>query len=137
MHRDGIYGIQAALGLVYLVAGSAKLAGADIMVEAFDVTGLGQSLRMAVGALEILGGLCLFVPRASVYAAMVLGCTIVGIVGATVGHMARVSVERAQPELPQVTVSSTYRASLQRNDYVTAARRFGLQTLREQFNISA
>jgi hypothetical protein len=51
--------------------------------------------------------------------------------------MARVGVERAQPELPQLTVSRTYRASVQRSDYVTEARRFGPRTLREQFNISA
>ncbi len=79
--------VQAVFGLIYLCAGSAKLLGADIMVEAFDATGLGQSLRVCVGVLEICGGLCLFVPRASIYAAVTLGCTIVGILGAAVGHL--------------------------------------------------
>ena len=88
MPLSGFYRVQAAFGLIYICAGSAKLLGADIMVEAFDVTGLGQSLRIVVGVLEIAGGLCLFVPRASIYAALVLGCTILGILGATLGHMA-------------------------------------------------
>jgi len=77
MPITGFSRVQTFLGLIYLCAGSAKLLGADIMVEAFDATGLGQSLRVAVGVLEICGGLCLFVPRASIYAAGVLGCTIV------------------------------------------------------------
>jgi uncharacterized membrane protein YphA (DoxX/SURF4 family) len=113
MQATGFYRVQAALGLIYVLAGAAKLAGADIMVEAFDVTGLGQSLRIAVGILEIGGGLCLFVPRASIYAAMVLGCTIVGVLGATIGHMARLGIDQPQFERPQFTVAKTYRASLQ------------------------
>jgi putative oxidoreductase len=108
MRAIGIYRVQAGLGLVYLCAGGAKLAGADLMVEAFDVTGLGQSLRIAVGVLEICGGLCLFVPRASIYGAMVLGCTILGILGATVGHMVRLGIA-PQPAFPQLTVSKSYR----------------------------
>jgi hypothetical protein len=106
MPITGIYRIQAVLGLIYLCAGSAKLLGADIMVEAFGVTVLGQSLRIAVGVLEICGGLCLFVPRASIYAAVVLGCTIVGILGAAVGHVALLGVEP-----PHLT--KTWRASVQ------------------------
>jgi DoxX-like family len=95
MPITGFYPIQSFLGLVYLCAGSAKLLGADIMVEAFDATGLGQSLRVAVGVLEICGGLCLFVPRASIYAAVVLGCTIVGILGAAVGHVVRLDDQQS------------------------------------------
>ena len=95
MSMTGFDRFQAFLGLIYLCAGSAKLFGADIMVEAFDATGLGQSLRVGVGVLEICGGLCLFVPRASIYAAVVLGCTIVGIIGAAVGHMVRLDAEQS------------------------------------------
>jgi uncharacterized membrane protein YphA (DoxX/SURF4 family) len=111
MAVTGIYRIQALLGLIYVCAGSAKLLGADIMVEAFDVTGLGQSLRVAVGLLEICGGLCLFVPRASVYAAVVLGCTIVGILGAAVGHVARLGLEQPGFDAPHLT--KTWRANVQ------------------------
>jgi uncharacterized membrane protein len=106
-----LHRVQACLGLIYVCAGSAKLFGADIMVEAFDVTGLGQSLRVAVGVLEICGGLCLFVPRASIYAAVVLGCTIVGILGAAVGHMARLGLEQQPFDAPYLTATKTRRAS--------------------------
>jgi uncharacterized membrane protein YphA (DoxX/SURF4 family) len=133
MPITGIYHIQAVLGLIYVCAGSAKLLGADIMVEAFDVTGLGQSLRVAVGLLEIGGGLCLFIPRASIYAAVVLGCTIIGILGAAVGHMARLGIEQPPFDAPQLT--NSWRADV-RGDDVTAklwhvpaalARRAGIE----------
>ena len=94
MPISGTYRVQAFLGLIYVCAGSAKLLGADIMVEAFGVTVLGHSLRIAVGVLEIGGGLCLFIPRAAIYAAVVLGCTIIGILGAAVGHVARLSIDQ-------------------------------------------
>ena len=113
MPVTGIYRIQAFLGLVYVCAGSAKLLGADLMVEAFDVTGLGQSLRVAVGLLEICGGLCLFIPRASIYAAVVLGCTIVGILGAALGHIAQQPFDARQ-------VTKTLRGDL-RDEGITAA----------------
>jgi uncharacterized membrane protein YphA (DoxX/SURF4 family) len=117
MPITGIYRVQAFLGLIYICAGSAKLLGADIMVEAFDVTGLGQSLRVAIGLLEIGGGLCLFIPRASIYAAVVLGCTIIGILGAAVGHMARLGIDQQPFDAPQLTHG--WRADV-RGDGVTA-----------------
>jgi uncharacterized membrane protein len=110
MALTGFYRVQAFLGLIYVCLGGAKLLGADIMVEAFDATGLGQSLRVVVGVLEICGGLCLFVPRASIYAAVVLGCTIVGILGAAVGHVAHLSDE--QPfDAHRLTITKTWHAS--------------------------
>lgn len=120
MPLSGFYRVQAALGLIYICAGSAKLLGADIMVEAFDVTGLGQSLRIAVGILEIGGGLCLLLPRASIYAAMVLGCTMLGILGATVGHMARLEVERQPFRGPDPIATKTWRAAVHQHGVATA-----------------
>ena len=116
MPITGLYRVQAFLGLIYLCAGSAKLLGADIMVEAFDASGFGQSLRVAVGALEICGGLCLFVPRASIYAAVVLGCTIVGILGAAVGHVARQSDEQSF-DAPRLTAIQTPRPDVHGNQF--------------------
>jgi len=110
MPITGVYRVQAAFGLIYICAGAAKLLGADIMVEAFGVTALGQSLRIAVGLLEVCGGLCLFIPRASIYAAVVLGCTIVGIAGAAFGHMARIDIDQQPFAAPQVT--SSWRAEI-------------------------
>ncbi len=120
MALSAFYRVQAALGLIYIGLGSAKLLGADIMVEAFDVTGLGQSLRIAVGILEIGGGLCLLVPRASIYAAMVLGCTMLGILGATVGHMARLEVEQQAFGGPDVSATKTWHAGVHRRGVTTA-----------------
>ena len=111
--------VQAFLGLIYLCAGSAKLLGAEIMVEAFDATGLGVSLRVAVGVLEICGGLCLFIPRASIYAAVVLGCTMVGILGAAIGHVTQLGEEQAF-DAPHLTASKTWRPSKQENDFAGA-----------------
>ena len=117
MPISGFYRVQAFLGLIYICAGSAKLLGADIMVEAFGVTALGQSLRVAVGLLEICGGLCLFIPRASIYTAVVLGCTIIGILGAAVGHMARLGIDQQRIDAPQLT--NSWRANV-RGGEVTA-----------------
>jgi DoxX-like family len=119
MPTTAFYGVQAFLGLIYLCAGSAKLLGAEIMVEAFDATGLGQSLRVGVGLLEICGGLCLFIPRASIYAAVVLGCTMVGILGAAVGHVARLGEEQAL-DAPHRTASKTWRPSIEENGFAGA-----------------
>ena len=107
MRSNAAYRVQAALGLIYVCAGGAKLLGAGIMVEAFDVVGLGQSLRIAVGLLEVCGGLLLLIPHAAIYAAAVLGCTIVGILVAMVGHTAMVT-----PEPQQIGRSLFIRASL-------------------------
>ena len=103
------------------------------MVEAFDVTGLGQSLRVAVGLLEICGGLCLFIPRASIYAAVVLGCTIVGILGAAVGHMSRLGIDQQPFDAPQLT--NSWRTDVRGDDFTAKlwhvptalARRAGIE----------
>jgi uncharacterized membrane protein YphA (DoxX/SURF4 family) len=135
MPISGFYRVQAVLGLIYVCAGSAKLLGADVMVEAFDVAGLGQSLRIAVGLLEICGGLCLFVPRASIYAAMVLGCTIVGILGATIGHMARLGVEQQPFDGPHLTATKIWRASVQEDGRATAVWRVPTEIARPRRGI--
>ena len=135
MQSKAFYRVQEALGLIYLCAGSAKLLGADVMVEAFDVTGLGQSLRIAVGLLEVAGGLCLFVPRATIYAAMVLGCTILGILGATVGHMAQLGVEQQPfagarlitPGILRTSIHDDSRAAAMWNVPNQIARRWGIE----------
>jgi hypothetical protein len=54
---------QALLVLVFLAAASAKLAGAEEMVEAFDTIGAGQWLRYVVGVIELVGAVGLLVPR--------------------------------------------------------------------------
>src|SRR5438132_7287935 len=88
MKRRAISRAQTLLGLLYVAAGSAKLLGAGLMVDAFAAIGLGDGIRLAVGAVEIVGGLCLFVPQVAALAGFVLVGSVVAVVGMTVGHMA-------------------------------------------------
>jgi hypothetical protein len=45
----------------------------------------------------------MFIPHAAIYAAVVLGLTIVGIMGAMVGHTAKLAPEPQQIERPLFT----------------------------------
>ena len=108
MKTTAVHRLQAVLGLLYIVAGGAKLAAADLMVEAFDLIGLGQRLRVVVGMVEIVGGLCLLIPSTSVYAGLVLACTIVAMLGATIGHVARASADRQSFDVPHLTTTRTW-----------------------------
>jgi len=114
MKTTSLYGMQVALGAVALAAGAATLAGTDIMVRQFDLIGLGQSFRLVVGAIELIAGLSLFVPRAGTVGALLLACLMVGTIGATIGHMATM---RTSP-LPadRLSVSQAYEASLRAGD---------------------
>src|SRR5689334_13153719 len=82
-----IYSVQAAMGLLAVAAGAAKLCGADMMVDAFDLPGLGASVRMTAGMVEVIGGLCLLLPRAGMMGATLVAAVVVGSAGLTLGHM--------------------------------------------------
>jgi uncharacterized membrane protein YphA (DoxX/SURF4 family) len=69
--------LQILLALVYLAAGSAKLAGAPMMVQVFEVIGFGQWFRIVTGSVEIVGALALLTPRFAGPAALWLGTTMV------------------------------------------------------------
>ena len=88
MNTIAIYTAQAAMGLLAVAAGTAKLCGADLMVDAFDLLGLGASIRMTAGMVEVIGGLCLLMPRAGAVGALMLAAVVVGTAGLTVGHIA-------------------------------------------------
>ncbi|WP_225801871.1 DoxX family protein [Streptomyces sp. NK15101] len=72
--------IQVLLVPFYLAAGSAKLAGAEQMVEFFDQIGAGQWLRYLTGTVEVLGALGLLVPRLTGAAALGLTVLMTGAV---------------------------------------------------------
>ncbi len=57
------------LGLLYLVAGVAKLAGAKPMAEQFDEFGLGPTTMRAVGAAEVAAAVGLQIASLRVFAA--------------------------------------------------------------------
>ena len=65
-----------AVGLavaLFLFAGIATLSGATTVVGDFQSWGLPGWARFAVGAIEVLGALALFVPSVSFFAALTLG----------------------------------------------------------------
>jgi uncharacterized membrane protein YphA (DoxX/SURF4 family) len=103
---------QVALGVLFVSAGAAKLAGVHIMIHQFDVIGLGPAARYVAGSLEIIAGLCLFSTRLAVYGAVLVSCITVGSVGATIGHAARVVIEAPPALAPQPAFSRTRQASL-------------------------
>jgi len=83
-----IWGLQISVALVVLAFGIAKVSGADIMVTLFDGLGFGSSLRLVIGTVEIVAGLCLLVPQAAVIGAALLVCLSFGVMGITVAQMA-------------------------------------------------
>jgi hypothetical protein len=88
MKTIAIYGLQAAMGVLAITAGAAKLAGAELMVDAFEVLGLGSSVRLMAGSIEVLGGLCLLLPRTGVAGALLLASVVVGSAGMTIAQVA-------------------------------------------------
>jgi putative oxidoreductase len=105
--KTAIYGLQAMVGMVALAAGAAKIAGADFMVQPFEAIGLGSTFRLVAGSAELLGGLCLLLPRGGVIGAFLMACVMVGVMGATVGHAV---TQGAQPATQQVFVAKTFQA---------------------------
>ncbi|MEV1068845.1 DoxX family protein [Streptomyces sp. NPDC050263] len=87
--------IQVLLVPFYLAAGSAKLVGAEQMIEFFDQIGAGHWLRYLTGTLEIIGALGLLVPRLTGLAALGLtglmtGAVITNLVAGTPSLLAMV-----------------------------------------------
>jgi len=74
----GLRILKVVLGIVFLGAATAKLAGASAMVAEFDVVGLGQWFRYAVALVELVGAVLLLVPRTALYGALVLAVACVG-----------------------------------------------------------
>ncbi|PJE95961.1 DoxX family protein [Streptomyces carminius] len=72
--------IQVLLVPFYLAAGSAKLAGAEKMIEFFDQIGAGHWLRYLTGTVEVIGALGLLVPRLTGLAALGLTGLMTGAV---------------------------------------------------------
>lgn len=87
--------IQVLLVPFYLAAGSAKLAGAEKMIEFFDQIGAGHWLRYLTGTCEVVGALGLLVPRLAGPAALGLtglmtGAVITNLVAGTPSALALV-----------------------------------------------
>ncbi len=66
------------LGGMFIVAGGAKLMGEHSQVEHFALWGYPIWFLYLTGVIEVVGGLCLFIPKAQFYGIVVLSITMVG-----------------------------------------------------------
>jgi putative oxidoreductase len=64
--------LRILMASLFLFASFMKLSGKPDMVAEFDTIGLGQWFRYLTGLLEIVGGIGILIPFASVFAALLL-----------------------------------------------------------------
>ena len=76
----GLILIRVILAFTFFAAGSAKLAGVDMMVATYDTIGVGQWFRYLTGIIEISSAVLLFAPGKQAYGAALLVCTMIGAV---------------------------------------------------------
>jgi uncharacterized membrane protein YphA (DoxX/SURF4 family) len=98
-----IYAAQILLGLIAIAAGYAKLSGAGLVVQQFQLLGIGQVFLTIAGTVEIGAGVCLLLPRGGILGAVLLAGVMVGALGITLGHVASAV---AQP-VPAAALTST------------------------------
>lgn len=67
--------LQVLLALAFLADAGAKLASVPMLVEEFNLIGLGQWLRYAAAIVEIIGAIALLTPRFAAYGALWLAIT--------------------------------------------------------------
>ena len=71
-------GLWVVLGVMFIIAGGAKLMGEHSQVEHFQQWGYPIWFLYVTGLIEVGGGLCLFIPKAQFYGIVVLSITMVG-----------------------------------------------------------
>jgi uncharacterized membrane protein YphA (DoxX/SURF4 family) len=72
--------LRLSAGVLFLTVGIEKLETESYWVKLFAEIGLGNWFRYLTGALQILGGLLLLVPRTTRAGAFLAGCTMAGAV---------------------------------------------------------
>jgi len=92
-----IYAAQILLGAIAIAAGAAKLSGTGLLVQQFQMLGLGQVFLTIAGTVEIGAGLCLLLPRGGIVGAVLLAGVMIGALGVTVGHVASAVAQRSRP----------------------------------------
>ena len=90
----GLWFLQAASAAIFVMAGVAKLRGADSMVQVFAAVGLGQWLRYFTGVLEVVGAVALLAPAFAGVGALWLTAV---MVGAVIAHLAVLGGNPAVP----------------------------------------
>lgn len=76
----GLVLIRVILALAFFAAGSAKLAGVEMMVATYEAIGVGQWLRFLTGIIEVSSAVLLFTPGKQAWGAALLVCTMIGAV---------------------------------------------------------
>jgi uncharacterized membrane protein len=89
MKGFAVAGLQLTLALIVAGAGSAMILGADVTVRAFDNLNLGATPRMLIGAVEMLAGMCLLLPRSAMIGSAVLIALCASVSGAIIADAAR------------------------------------------------
>jgi uncharacterized membrane protein YphA (DoxX/SURF4 family) len=82
------------LGLFFVMAGGAKLLGQEAQIDSFFRWGYPLWFLYLIGAIELMGGICLLIPQIRFFAVLVLGITMVGafMTHLLAGEMAAVPV---------------------------------------------
>ena len=70
--------LWVVLGVMFIMAGGAKLMGNHSQVEHFSQWGYPLWFLYLTGMIEVGGGICLFIPKAQFYGIVVLSMTMVG-----------------------------------------------------------
>lgn len=68
----GAWVLQVLLGLEFLLAGQAKFTASELWASNFEKWGYPDNLSYVIGALEVLGGVLLFIPKLASHAASML-----------------------------------------------------------------
>lgn len=76
--------LEIGLAVLFIVAGTVKLAGHPFMVALFTDLGFGQWLRYVTGLVELTGGLSLLRGRRQYLAALALAVIMVGATDASI-----------------------------------------------------
>ncbi|MFN2350286.1 MAG: DoxX family protein [Thioalkalivibrio sp.] len=78
--------VSWVLALIFLLSGGAKLVGLEFEIEAFTRWGYPLWFMYLAGALEVIGGIALLVPRVSALASAGLAAFMIGAVATHVVH---------------------------------------------------
>ena len=76
----GLILTRVILALAFVAAGSAKLAGVEMMVTTYETIGVGQWFRYLTGIIEVGSAVLLFTPGKQAWGAALLVCTMIGAV---------------------------------------------------------
>ena len=76
----GLILIRVILALAFFAAGSAKLAGVEMMVATYETIGVGQWFRYLTGIIEVGSAVLLCTPGKQAWGAALLVCTMIGAV---------------------------------------------------------